>query len=357
MKVRRTASVLFVLFICFLLLVSCDSFFAPADAPAVIFIIGDGMGENHIDAASIYLEGKKDALTFSDFPVQGMIRTHSADSTVTDSAAAATAFATGHKVNNGVLSLELPGSGSSLPTILEYFQSRGLKTGAVTTTAVTHATPAAFLSHVEDRNQYEAIAYQYFNITQPTLIIGGGGASYGITEGRVTGGGYTLLSSLTQPLPAGKLAYIRGEGHLPYEYDIDSSEIGLSDMTDAALSVLEEEPGFFLLIEGGRIDHAAHSNDLKRVIGEVEELNRTVDLILSWASSRSNVTVIVTADHETGGLATSGGGKDTYPEATWSTGGHTSSSVPFFVWGKDAEKFSSVEDNTEFYEILLSLFD
>ncbi|MBN2860145.1 MAG: alkaline phosphatase [Sphaerochaetaceae bacterium] len=357
MKVKLSIAAILLVFLVLLLVFSACSLFTHVEGPAVIFVIGDGMGQSHIDAASIYLEGQKHSLSFEQFPVQGTITTHSAASTVTDSAAAATAFATGQKVYNGVVSVDLPGSGAALTTIVEYYQERGLSVGAVTSTAVTHATPAAFLSHSPSRNAYRDIADQYFHDTRADIIMGGEGESYGILETLVMDAGYLLPEFQNLPYARKPIAFFQGDGHLPYEYDVADGVIGLSEMTASALASLEDSAGFFLLVEGGRIDHAAHSNDLRRMIGEVQELNTTVELILDWAASRDNVTLIVSADHETGGLEVNGGAQEIYPDAFWSTGGHTATPVPFFVWGAGADLFSSVSDNTDFFDILVSLAD
>ncbi len=335
----------------------CEFLFTQVDAPTVIFVIGDGMGQSHIDAASHYLEGETGFLSFESFPVRGTVTTYSADNAVTDSAAAATALATGYKVGNGVVSTLIPGSGNKLTTLIEYYKAHNLRTGAVTTTAVTHATPAAFLSHVPNRNLYGGIADQIFNITRPDLIMGGARDGYGVTESLVTGAGYALLDGLTDVPVDTPVAYLAGDGHLPYEYDVLESETGLSEMVGAALSYFGDDEPFFLLVEAGRIDHAAHSNDLARMIGEVAELSGTVDMILQWASGREDVLVIVTADHETGGLSVTGNGEGVLPDAVWGTTGHTAAPVPYFIRGERASEFSLITDNTQFFQKIVSFFD
>lgn len=142
---------------------------------AVILCIGDGMGPGQEKAASYYLSGREGALSFHDFPVQTEISTFSANSSVTDSAASATAIATGEKVNNGVISLKIPGDGSEIETILEYYQKQGKAVGLVTTAFITHATPAAFAAHVSSRGNYTEIGEDYFSKTLPHVLFGGGG--------------------------------------------------------------------------------------------------------------------------------------------------------------------------------------
>jgi len=131
----------------------------------IILLIGDGMGFEQVKAAGMYLNGKAGTLSFESFPNQAEVTTYSADSSVTDSAAAGTAIATGHKVNNGVISMAYPGDGSELYTLLEYFKERGKSTGLVSTTYMTHATPAVFGAHEPSRNNISEIARDYLNQT------------------------------------------------------------------------------------------------------------------------------------------------------------------------------------------------
>ncbi len=347
------------LVICSLLLLfsGCTADVLSGESPAVIFLIGDGMGQEQIDAASYYYFGEEGSLSFEQFPVQGTITTYSADSSITDSAAAATALATGRKVYNGVISKALPGFGWDLTTILEHFQKYQVPVGLITTTAVTHATPAAFASHVVNRGFYTDIANQYFNNTKPNIIMGGGGSDYGITDSLVTSAGYALYDDPADVQSSdAHVAVLMGDGHLPYEFDAGDTSPGLTEMVSSALTYLENEDNFFLLVEAGRIDHAGHSNDLERLIGEVGEFSKAVQLIVDWAETRDDIIVIVTADHETGGLSVTNNGKDVLPSATWTTTGHTGVNVPYFVWGAEATSFSPVSDNTDFFSKIISLF-
>lgn len=137
-------------------------------------------------------------MVFLSFPVRGSISTYCADDPVTDSAAAATAFATGVKVNRGVVSRRIPGDGAGLPTILELFRRRGAATGVVTTSALTHATPAAFASHVTSRNDYSRIASQMLYFTRPRVLFGGGGDDYSIDNDRAADAGYSVVSNASE---------------------------------------------------------------------------------------------------------------------------------------------------------------
>jgi alkaline phosphatase len=158
----------------------------------VILFIGDGMGPEQVKAAGMYANGAAGTLNFESFAGLATATTYSANAAVTDSAASGTAIATGHKVNNGVVSVALPGDGSDLPILLEYFKELNRSTGLVTTTEVTHATPASFGAHVSDRNDRTGIGQDYLDQTRPNVLFGGadGGLS---TADVIADGGYPVV--------------------------------------------------------------------------------------------------------------------------------------------------------------------
>jgi len=323
-----------------------------------ILFIGDGMGYEHVAAAGYYANGTSGTLSFERFPYQGEVTTYSASAAITDSAAAATAMATGRKVNNGVISTALPGDGSELKTILEYAAEAGKRTGLVTTTAMTHATPAAFGAHEPSRNLGSRIAQDYLNQSRPNVLFGGSSYMAGASAA-----GYTVVDDATtmQKLDTDATTFVSGQfagGHMAYEYDRTpgSSQPRLSEMTGVALEILDNDPdGFFLMVEGGRIDHAAHNNDVERTIGEVLEFSRAVQTAMDWAATASAIDtlVLVTADHETGGLAVTGNnGAGLYPDVTWTTTGHTAANVPIYGWGPGSDLITPVMDNTQVYALM-----
>jgi alkaline phosphatase len=148
---------------------------------------------------------------------------------------------------------------------------------------------------------------------------------------------------------------------MPYAYDGLGTLPDLKTMTMKALELLsKDEDGFFLMVESGRIDHASHGNDLRRAVEEVLELDAAVQAALEWAAGRGDTTILVTADHETGGLgldlAVTPGVLPADDSGIWSTGGHTGVPVPLFVWGVGASRFAALQlDNTEIPNILLRL--
>lgn len=333
---------------------------AGADPPRnVILCIGDGMGPEHVRAAGLYLHGEAGTLSFEAFPAQGHISTRAADNPITDSAASATAMATGHRVNNGVISVQLPGDGHTLTTVLERAQRAGKRVGLVTSTELTHATPAAFAAHTPWREERAAIARDYLQRSKPDVLLGGGGA--GLFADDAKAAGYTVVENRSEMLDARRrrnmpLCGLFGSGNMPYEYDdhigvahVYTTFPHLHEMAMTAIDLLADNPdGFFLLVEGGRIDHAAHDHELERNIHETIEFDRTVRLITEWARGRDDTLIIVTADHEAGGMAiTSDSDRGEFPDVTWSTPDHTDVDVGVYATGRGASLFVGSHDNTD----------
>ena len=320
----------------------------------VIVMIGDGMGPVQVEAAGMYAGGD---MSFEILPFQGMVTTYSASSSVTDSAAAATAMATGEKVNNGVISMAYPGDGSELTTALETYRDTGRATGLVTTTYMTHATPAAYGAHEPSRGNTSQIAGDYLTQTQPNVLLGGG--ANGMSVASAQAAGYTVVTDQAGlvGLDTSTETYVSGQFgtyHLPYEYD-QSPSVHLSAMTGLALDILDNDAdGFFLMVEGGRIDHAGHENNIGRNIFETIEFSNTVQTVLDWAAARTDTLVIVTADHETGGLSIDqDNGAGNFPDVSWSTGSHTAADVPVYAWGLNARNVSGTIDNTDIYTLTM----
>jgi alkaline phosphatase len=324
----------------------------------IILLIGDGMGFEQVRAASMYENGAEGGLSFETLPFQGRVSTFSASSAVTDSAAAATALATGSKVNNGVISLAIPGDSTPLMTILERIAGQGAATGLVTTTTITHATPAAFAAHESSRNNQPEIGNDYLNDSRPDVLMGGAQfvdavsaleAGYAVVTNRES---LTSLDTEIQDKVWGQF----GKYYLPYEEDGLGVLPHLSEMVQTALQILDNDPdGFFLMIEGGRIDHAGHINDLNKSILETIEFSHSAQKVLDWASGRTDTLVVVTADHETGGLVVSANnGVGSLPNASWQTTGHTEVDVPVYAWGVNAHMLNAEVDNTFIHNVMLS---
>jgi alkaline phosphatase len=157
------------------------------------------------------------------------------------------------------------------------------------------------------------------------------------------------LPTATETMVSGQF----GTGLMPYEYDGLGDLPDLSEMTDTALNILDNDPdGFFLMVEGGRIDHACHANDIIRSVWEIIEFSEAVQEVIDWAAGRTDTFILVTADHETGGLTVLiNNDADNYPTVSWSTGGHTGVNVPMYAWGVNAEMVTGVLDNTQLFAI------
>ncbi len=322
----------------------------------IILMVGDGMGFEQVRAAGLYRNGAEGSLSFEQFPSQGYVTTLNADDAVTDSAAAATAMATGGKVDNGVISQRIPGDGSELETILEIATWRAAGTALVTTTTISHATPAAFAAHEPSRNNYEEIIADYLNASRPDILFGG--AQF-ISPATAEAAGYTVVADYdglvsldtdSETMVWGQF----GETQMPYEWDGVGDFPHLSESVVTALDILDNDPdGFFMLVEGGRIDHAGHANDIQRNIFETVEFANAAQNIIDWAAGRTDTLVTVTADHETGGLQVlSGNGQGVLPEVSWTTTGHTARTVPVYAWGVNAHLLNGGIDNTDIYAVM-----
>ncbi|WP_456472725.1 alkaline phosphatase [Methanocaldococcus sp.] len=271
-------------------------------AKNVIILIGDGMGISQLYITKLCYGH----LAMQDFPYTGYEMTDSLSGEVTDSAAAGTAIATGFKTYNGMISqVYIDGKDYNLTTLLELAEKLGKSTGLVTTTRITHATPAVFGAHVDDRDKEREIAKQYLE-HKINVLLGGGKEMFSpeLLE-KYKDAGYTIVYNKNE-LEDANGNYLLGlfaDSHIPYVLDRNKDDVGLLDMTKKAISVLEKNKnGFFLMVEGGRIDHASHANDIASVVAETKEFDDVVRYCLNYAKKRGDTLVVVLADHETGGL-------------------------------------------------------
>ena len=349
-----------------LFIMQCSvAIFAQADGQPrnIIFMIGDGMGIAHITATRI----ERGPLQLERFKVMGMHMTHSADNYVTDSAAAGTALSTGSKTNNDMVG-QNP-DGQSLKNLMEYAREAGKATGAAVTSILPHATPAAFSAHHQARYHYDIISEQQIN-SGLDVLIGGGLCNYyprSFTGSRRKDDKH-LLNELRKKMPVilnietlrkikapPQLAAILAMGHLPPAGKRDYS---LGELTDKAVEALNRDPdGFVLMVEGSQIDLAAHDQDMPRVISELADFDTAIKAALDFAEKDGNTLVLVTADHETGGITlpmnTIENGKISKP--TFSTDNHTASMVPVFAFGPGAEKFAGMQSIEEIGKKMIEL--
>jgi alkaline phosphatase len=316
----------------------------------VILFIGDGMGLSQVASARIKSMGVEGMLHMERMPVTGLLYTFSS-SLVTDSAAAVTALATGYRTNNGMLSMNP--DGKMLYTILEACRNKGLATGLVATSTITHATPAGFASHVESRSAEPDIAVQLLENRVNVLL--GGGKQFFLpqsSEGskrrddqdlidRAKGMDYAFVETKEEMLKVEK-KYLLGlfaSGALS-----SNPEPSLAEMTQKAISVLSKnKKGFFIMVEGSQIDWAGHANDIANSVLQTILFDKAVKVGLDFALRDKQTLILVTADHECGGLGINGGSMDGNEMVVgWTTRGHSAVPVPVFAFGPGAEKFMGV---------------
>ncbi|RYG53851.1 MAG: alkaline phosphatase [Chitinophagaceae bacterium] len=321
-------------------------------------MIGDGMGTSQIFAA---LTANKGKLNFDRFTAIGFHKSQSFDQYVTDSGAGATAFSIGEKTNNG--SIGVDAKGISQPGILEIAESHHLATGMVTTCSITHATPASFIAHQTSRTFGEEIANDFLK-TDIDVFIGGGRNYFAKRKD-----GKNLLDSLKkrnyqvaeasadiQKITSGKLAGFTADAEPSRVLDGRGPELLLN--TQTAISILNKNPkGFFLMIEGSQIDWGAHLNDAAYMTSELIDFDRAIGAALDFAQRDGNTLVIVTGDHETGGLTlTDGNIKAGTIEAKYSTKSHTAVMIPVFAFGPGAERFIGIYENTSIFDKMMAAF-
>lgn len=392
----------------------------------VILFIGDGMGMSTIDASRIALFGKDGSFEFEKAPYIGIQKNYSLNSLVTDSAAAGTALATGYKTNNSMISI-LP-DGKNLKTLVEAAKEKNKSAGIITTVTITHATPAVFGAHTPSRDELP-VADEFAKYKSADVYLGGGQVFFTpkstegskrtdernlIEEFRSDGYDFADTPEKLEASNSKKLLGLFSPEHLPYfierEY-LRANVPSLAQMTKKALNILSaNKNGFFVMIEGGKIDWSNHGHDLATTIREMEEFNLAVKEGIDFLKTNPDTVIIVTADHETGGIGLSTGDYVITPEkllkqkisaiemvkliegkteeevrevlkiyagidkiskkdlgkimkATepvdlgtlltnradigYTTTSHTGQSIPVYAFGKNGDKFSGVYENTE----------
>lgn len=301
-----------------------------AKAPKYVFyFIGDGMGLNQVAATQYYLrscQGELGAvpLCFTQFPYTGIATSYSASSNVTDSAAGGTALATEHKANNGVIGM----AGKAIPvtSLAEKAHRCGAKVGVATSVTINHATPASFYAHQKSRNDYYEIGTQ-LPISGFEFFAGGDLAEKTSSDNPTAQHLYDLIREAGYTIVHGYDEYVSlddekdkvmlvqkanaVENTLPYAIDAREGDLTLTQITTAAIGHLYDKRhkhGFFLMIEGGKIDYACHANDAATALCEVIDFDRAISVAYEFYKQHPKETLIViTADHETGGMTLGNG--------------------------------------------------
>ncbi|MDX1940386.1 MAG: alkaline phosphatase [Saprospiraceae bacterium] len=352
----------------FTVFLSCNQYPQPipgtgADLPKiqkhpknVILLIGDGMGLTQISAA---LYSNDNRLNLEKFPIVGLHKSYSSNDLITDSAAGATAFASGVKTYNGAIGVNQ--DSMSVKTILEEAEDRGLATGLVATSSITHATPACFIAHVKSRADMQDIAEDFIK-TEIDLFIGGGKKYFDRREKdtrdlykELEAKGYRISDFLKEDLQKVTIDFSKNFGY----FTADAEPLPFSQGRDYLVPASKLAPiflekrsskGFFLMIEGSQIDWGGHANDSKYIISEAIEFDNAIGAILEYAKEDGETLVIVTADHETGGYAINTGSKMGEIVGAFTTDKHTAALIPVYAFGPGAELFAGIYENTAIYD-------
>jgi len=334
----------------------------------VIFLISDGAGLSQISSAFFY---KDSSVNYSRFKNIGLIHTFSSDNDITDSAASATAFSTGEKTYNGAIGVS--DDFKPLENITEIASKKGVKVGLVSTSSVTHATPATFYAHTKSRNFQEEIALQ-LSKSEIDYFAGGGTKFFNQRNDGINLldtlnlNGFNVntneLDSFVNVKKDEKLAYLLASDGMPKI--IEGRGHFLKNATILGIDFLRQENNpFFIISEGAQIDWAGHDNDANYLITELIDFDNTIGAVLDFAENDGETLVIVTSDHETGGFTLAGKPFiNHYAEIdedystilpSFSTDGHSATLIPVFAFGPGAEEFSGVYDNTEIFHKILKL--
>lgn len=403
------ASVIFIFMILALTTTGCCSdngTNTETKAKYIFLMIGDGMGASNVAAAESYLSYKAgklggEQLTFTKFPVLGMATTYSANCNITCSSASGTAISCGVKTNNGYLGIDP--EGNRLESFAYKLHKEGYNIGIMSTVPVNHATPAAFYGHNISRNAYYSISqeipqsgFEFFAGEGFLDYYGQDGKQEPITDYLAENGTTVCFSAeefetakasakqivLCQPSTKEQDAEAYTVG------DDDKEDFTLGEMLEKCLDYIGEDEPFFVMCEGGKIDWDAHDNQTMPMIAEIIDFNGAIDVAYEFYKAHPDETlIVVTADHETGGIALGGPGgtskngdniywdvfekagvtgadgkvdsekkKELNREANigWTTTGHAGSPVPVYAMGKGAEKFAGRMDNTDISKFIMN---
>ncbi|WP_297335068.1 alkaline phosphatase [Algoriphagus sp.] len=321
-----------------------------ADVPVknVILLIGDGNGLAQLSAG---LFSHKNELNVTQLKNIGLIKTQAADDFTTDSAAGATAFATGHKTNNRAIGVDP--KGKVLPTLPEFLDSLGFQNGIITTDQLTGATPASFYAHHSERDASEQIA-KFLAKSPLDLVIGGGERAFRAEKKNLTDAGFTLVEGL-KPIKTDRLGYFAAEGALPKKLE------GRGDfLVESTLFALEFFQGkgspFFLMIESAFIDSGGHSNSTSTLISEMLDFDALLGEVIRFADENPGTLVLITADHETGGVSIPQGDLASHRvELGFHSDDHTGILVPIIAYGSYSDRFRGVYENTEVFRKIVDL--
>ena len=403
------AVIVFSLFLGILLDTGCAAGYR---AKNVILLIGDGMGPSQVLISRYAKEGRYGRLAMEQLEHVGLVASYyngwvwdtddidgdglreeavwgaedfnrdgipDFENIVPDSGASGTAISTGEETYVGAICFDR--KGNPIKNMADYIREAGKSIGIVTTARVTHATPAVFVAHNRHRDNEGEIAEEYLHETQPDLLLGGGKEYFDGTRWRALlddakQAGYAVAYNSNQLTgidmdrtfkEGKKILGLFTPDHMNFEVDRKNSEPSLSEMTKIGLDYLEENrKGFFLMVEGGRIDHAGHDNDAYKTISEVVAFDDAIKVVLEWAEDRDDTLIIITADHECGGINLVKDGKTTNPkgsvrfrtkdgyvmDVSFGSPTHTGVFVPVYSQGPNSEKLEGTTELVYIFEVI-----
>lgn len=324
----------------------------------VILMIGDGMSLMHVYSAWTANRGK---LYLENCEVTGLSKTYCANKLVTDSGAGGTAMAIGQKTNYHSVGVDV--NGNPQPSLIKLAKQKGMSAGVAVTCRLWDATPADFCCHNTDRDNEDEIIADYVNC-EADYVVGGGAKKF---ENRKDGRnifkeleqkGYQVARSWEEckNLKSGKIFAVTDSVDTPLPAERGDR---LAQSSLKGIEMLNQNPnGFFMMIEGSQLDDYGHFNDLDLLMQETHDFDRTVGKILEWAAKDGETLVVVTADHETGGLTLIDGDKDKGEiKCKFSTTGHSGVMVPVYAFGPGAELFTGIYENTDIFHKIKSLLN
>lgn len=347
----------------------------------IILLISDGMSLTQVSTYRLLKGGPNERIAVDKFPVSGIVLTHSENAIVTDSASSATAFSTGRKTNNGALGLDE--DNKILENFTEIIDRYGYVSSLISTSEITHATPAAYASHVDLRWKTDEISLQMMESNVMTIL--GGGRHFFLPED--LGGKRTDGLNLLEQMESSRMVMTEKKELDSFDHSNLGKVVGLfadealrdkekpenhvfepssSEMLNFAINRSEKFnengcKGFFIMLEGSQVDWAGHANDLNYLKREMQDFDEAVELALDYATQNPDTLVIATADHETGGLLIESSSPTDYtaPEVKFSFntgigyGSHTGVPVPVYAYGPGSENFTGTLDNTDIFYAML----
>ena len=347
----------------------------------IILLISDGMSLTQVSTYRLLKGGPNERIAVDKFPVSGIVLTHSENAIVTDSASSATAFSTGRKTNNGALGLDE--DNKILENFTEIIDRYGYVSSLISTSEITHATPAAYASHVDLRWKTDEISLQMMESKVMTIL--GGGRHFFLPED--LGGKRSDGLNLLEQMESSRMVMTEKKELDSFDHSDLGKVVGLfadealrdkekpenhvfepssSEMLNFAINRSEKFnengcKGFFIMLEGSQVDWAGHANDLNYLKREMQDFDEAVELALDYAIQNPDTLVIATADHETGGLLIESSSPTDYtaPEVKFSFntgigyGSHTGVPVPVYAYGPGSENFTGTLDNTDIFYAML----